>query len=213
MNRAQIIDHTLLKADASKTEITQLCIEAIELEMGAVCINPKWVKTASEILADSQVKVCTVVGFPLGAATSESKAFETRQAVANGAAEIDMVIDLGAVKDGDWEHVEADIAAVVRASANNLVKVILETCLLTDAEIVKACKVAVAAGADYVKTSTGFSSAGATVHAVQLMRESVGSDFGVKAAGGIRTYQDYDEMVAAGASRIGSSAGKVLLGE
>lgn len=211
VKRTKIIDHTLLKPDATKAQVAQLCKEAKELEMGAVCVNPKWVKFATELLMDSDVKICTVVGFPLGANTTQVKAFEAAQAVAEGATEIDMVIDLGAIKDNDWEQVKSDIAAVVKESKGNIVKVILETCLLTDIEIKQACEAVMAAGADFVKTSTGFSTAGANSAVVRIMRETVGPDFGVKASGGIRTADDYDEMVKAGASRIGASAGKALL--
>ena len=213
MNKSKMIDHTLLKPDATRTQIEQLCAEAIEWEMGAVCINPTWIPTCSRLLAGSDVKICAVVGFPLGAMASEAKAYETTQAVAAGADEIDMVINIGAVKDGDWDLVESDISAVVNAAGKSLVKVILETCLLDDEEIVHACRSAVAAGADFVKTSTGFSTGGATVHAVELMRTTVGPSFGVKASGGIRTAADFNDMVSAGASRIGASAGKALIGE
>ncbi|TBW22279.1 deoxyribose-phosphate aldolase [Arcanobacterium bovis] len=208
-----MIDHTLLKPDATRAQVEQLCSEAIEWGMGAVCVNPTWIKTCAELLSGSDVNICTVVGFPLGAMTSEAKAYEAKDAVAAGATEVDMVINIGAVKDGDWALVEADIAAVVEASAGALVKVILETCLLTDEEIVRASEAAVKAGADFVKTSTGFSTGGATAHAVAIMRNTVGPDFGVKASGGIRTAADFNEMVNAGANRIGASAGKVLIGE
>ncbi|MFC5370469.1 deoxyribose-phosphate aldolase [Arcanobacterium bovis] len=213
MNKSKMIDHTLLKPDATRAQVEQLCSEAIEWGMGAVCVNPTWIKTCAELLSGSDVNICTVVGFPLGAMTSEAKAYEAKDAVAAGATEVDMVINIGAVKDGDWALVEADIAAVVEASAGALVKVILETCLLTDEEIVRASEAAVKAGADFVKTSTGFSTGGATAHAVAIMRNTVGPDFGVKASGGIRTAADFNEMVNAGANRIGASAGKVLIGE
>ncbi|WP_239539102.1 deoxyribose-phosphate aldolase [Arcanobacterium pluranimalium] len=208
-----MIDHTLLKPDATRAQVAQLCSEAIEWGMGAVCVNPTWITTCADLLQGSDVNICTVVGFPLGAMTTQAKACEAKDAVAAGATEVDMVINIGAVKDGDWALVESDIAAVVKASAGALVKVILETCLLTDEEIVRASQAAVAAGADFVKTSTGFSTGGATAHAVALMRDTVGPDFGVKASGGIRTAADFNEMVKAGANRIGASAGKVLIGE
>ncbi|WP_124054038.1 deoxyribose-phosphate aldolase [Arcanobacterium ihumii] len=213
MNKSKMIDHTLLKPDASHAQVAQLCSEAIEWGMGAVCINPTWIETCVELLAGSDVNICTVVGFPLGAMTSGAKAYEAKQAVEAGAVEVDMVINIGAVKDGNWDLVESDIAAVVDVSGSALVKVILETCLLTDDEIVRACEASVASGARFVKTSTGFSTGGATAHAVSLMRKTVGPDFGVKASGGIRTAADFNEMVNAGANRIGASAGKSLIGE
>lgn len=213
MSCSTMIDHTLLKPDATRQEIETLCRQAIEWKMGAVCVNGTWVRHCAELLADSDVNVCTVVGFPLGAMATKAKAFETSLAVEDDAREIDMVINIGAVKDGDWEAVESDIAAVVEASGSALVKVILESCLLTDEEIVRACQVSVAAGADFVKTSTGFSTGGASAHAVELMRATVGPDFGVKASGGIRTASDFQTMVSAGANRIGASAGKALIGE
>ncbi|MGL5914879.1 MAG: deoxyribose-phosphate aldolase, partial [Culicoidibacterales bacterium] len=177
----------------------------------SVCINPTWVKLTSQLLAESDVKVCTVIGFPLGANTPEVKAFETKDAIENGAQEIDMVINVGAAKAGDWALVERDIHAVVEAANKTLVKVIIETCLLTDEEKIKACFAAVAAGADYVKTSTGFSTGGATIADVQLMRETVGPDIGVKASGGVRSYEDMEAMVQAGATRIGTSSGVLLM--
>lgn len=213
MDKSKMIDHTLLKPEATRTQIEQLCSEAQEWGMRTVCVNTTWVPTCVELLKDSDVDVCTVVGFPLGAMATPAKAFETTYAVQAGAAEIDMVINMGAVKAGDWATVEHDIAAVVAAAGNAHVKVILETCLLTDAEIIRACEVSVAAGAHFVKTSTGFSTGGATTHAVELMRATVGPDFGVKASGGIRTAADFNAMVAAGANRIGASAGKALIEE
>lgn len=208
---SRIIDHTLLAPDATAEQIDALCQEAKDLHMGAVCVNPSRVPQCREALAGSDVTICTVIGFPLGATLSEAKAAETRAAVAAGAGEVDMVLNIGAAKDGDWDAVEADIRAVVEASGQALTKVILETCLLTDDEIRRACAAAKSAGADFVKTSTGFSTGGATVHAVALMRECVGQDMGVKASGGIRTAKDLAAMVAAGATRIGASAGKALL--
>ena len=208
---SRIIDHTLLAPDATAEQIDALCQEAKDLHMGAVCVNPSRVPQCREALAGSDVTICTVIGFPLGATLSEAKAAETRAAVAAGAGEVDMVLNIGAAKDGDWSAVEADIRAVVEASGQALTKVILETCLLTDDEIRRACAAAKAAGADFVKTSTGFSTGGATVHAVALMRECVGQDMGVKASGGIRTAKDLAAMVDAGATRIGASAGKALL--
>ncbi len=206
--RSQIIDHTLLNPAATDHDITRLCEEAIEYGFFSVCVNPYWVARASELTRGSAVKVCTVIGFPLGANTTATKVAETIDAVRNGADEVDMVINIGRALAGDWDAVESDIRAVVEAAGENtLVKVILETCLLTDDQIVEACRRAVAAGADYVKTSTGFSRGGAQPHAVSLMRETVGPQIGVKAAGGIRTLKDFDAMVDAGASRIGTSAG------
>ena len=208
---SRIIDHTLLAPDATAEQIDALCQEAKDLHMGTVCVNPSRVPQCREALAGSDVTICTVIGFPLGATLSEAKAAETRAAVAAGAGEVDMVLNIGAAKDGAWDAVEADIRAVVEASGQALTKVILETCLLTDDEIRRACAAAKAAGADFVKTSTGFSTGGATVHAVALMRECVGQDMGVKASGGIRTAKDLAAMVDAGATRIGASAGKALL--
>lgn len=212
MNNPGIIDHTLLKPDATESDIARLCDEAEELAMGAVCVNPKWVEFCARRLSKTNVKVCTVVGFPLGACTTDVKVFETEKAVAAGATEIDMVIDIGAVKEGDWETVRREIEAVKAAAGKNTVKVILEVCLLDEKQIIASSRAAVKAGADFVKTSTGFSSGGATVEAVKLMRKTVGENFGVKAAGGIRNAADYRAMVEAGASRIGASAGKALLG-
>lgn len=205
------IDHTLLKADATLEQIDQLLTEAKEYAFASVCVNPTWVKYAAEALADTPVKVCTVIGFPLGASTSAVKAFESQNAIQNGADELDMVINIGALKSGDFALVEEDIKAVVEASGNKLVKVIIETCLLTDEEKVKACQLAKSAGADFVKTSTGFSTGGATIEDVALMRKTVGPDMGVKAAGGTRSYQDAVAFLAAGANRIGTSAGVAIM--
>lgn len=188
MNIAGMIDHTLLKADATETEIRRITEEAKKYEFASVCVNPGWVKFCAEQLAGTKVKVCTVIGFPLGATTSAVKAFETKDAIANGATEVDMVINIGALKDGNNELVESDIQSVVDAAAGKaLVKVIIETSLLTDEEKVRACELAVKAGADYVKTSTGFSTGGATPEDVALMRKTVGESTGVKASGGVRS--------------------------
>jgi deoxyribose-phosphate aldolase len=212
-NVARMIDHTLLKADATKQEIAKLAAEAKEYSFASVCVNPAWVKTAAELLADTpEVKVCTVIGFPLGAATPETKAFEVKNAIENGATEVDMVINIGALKDKNDNLVEKDIRAVVEAARSKaLTKVIIETSLLTDEEKVRACELAVKAGADYVKTSTGFSTGGATVADIQLMRKTVGPDLGVKASGGVRSREDALAMIEAGATRIGASAGIAIV--
>ncbi|WP_047477490.1 deoxyribose-phosphate aldolase [Bacillus siamensis] len=208
MSIASQIDHTALKPHTQKADILQLIKEAKEYKFASVCVNPTWVKLAAEELKGTGVDVCTVIGFPLGATTSETKAFETKDAISKGATEVDMVINIGALKDGDDEAVEADIRAVVEAADKKaLVKVIIETCLLTDGEKERACRLAVSAGANFVKTSTGFSTGGATAEDIALMRKTVGPDIGVKASGGIRTKADVDSMIAAGASRIGASAG------
>lgn len=208
MELNQYIDHTLLKADARKEEITQLCQEAKDHHFMSVCVQPTWVAYSHDLLKDSSVKVCTVIGFPLGANTPEVKAFEAKEAVNQGAEEVDMVINLGAAKDGQWDFVQADIEAVVQAVPDHvIVKVIIETCLLTDEEQVKACQAAQRAKADFVKTSTGFSTGGATVEDVQKMRATVGPNMGVKASGGIRTKEDALAMVEAGANRLGASKG------
>ena len=211
---AKYIDHTLLKPDATEAQIEKLCAEAVEYGFASVCVNSCYASLATRLLEGSDVAVCCVIGFPLGACTTAAKAFEAADAAKNGAKEIDMVINVGAAKDGRWDAVEADIAAVVAAiEGRTLLKVIIETCLLTDEEKVEACKAAVRAGADFVKTSTGFSKAGATAADVALMRETVGPEIGVKAAGGIRTYRDAVAMIEAGASRIGASAGIAILAE
>ncbi|GKX52478.1 deoxyribose-phosphate aldolase [Budvicia aquatica] len=215
VNIAKMIDHTLLKADAKKEEILKLCGEAKQYGFKSVCINPGWVNVAAKALAGSDVEICTVIGFPLGANTPETKAFETGNAIANGATEVDMVLNIGALKAGDSDAVLADIQAVVdaaaRASKKVIVKVILETCLLTDAEKELACQLCVKAGADFVKTSTGFSTGGATVADIQLMRKTVGPDLGVKASGGVRSLSDVEKMMAAGANRMGASAGIAIV--
>jgi deoxyribose-phosphate aldolase len=206
---AKLIDHTLLKADASTADVQKLAKEAQKYHFASVCVNPSQVPIAFEVLKDTpNVKVCTVIGFPLGATSTESKVFETKIAIEQGATEVDMVIHLGALKQGDDTYVRNDIQAVVEeARGKALVKVILETSLLTEEQIIHACKLAVQAGADFVKTSTGFSTGGATVEAVALMRKTVGDQVGVKASGGIRSAEDVKAMVEAGANRIGASAG------
>ena len=202
------IDHTLLRQDAAKQEIEKLCAEAREHGFFAVCVNPCRVSLAKKLLASSDVRVCTVIGFPLGACKSEVKAFEADAAVRDGADEVDMVINVGLVKDGEWTLVQRDIEAVTAAvKGRALVKVIIEACLLTDEEKVLACKCAERAGADFVKTSTGFSRGGATVEDVLLMRGSVSIRLGVKAAGGVRSLDDAKKFIEAGAARLGASAG------
>lgn len=213
-NLAPYIDSTLLKPEASREQIAALCEEAKQYSFASVCTNPLWAGFVRERLAGSEVKTCVVVGFPLGASATEVKAFETRTAVDAGAQEIDMVIDIAAARAGERETLEPDIRAVAEAAhaGGALLKVIIETCLLDDDAKVLACEAAVAAGADFVKTSTGFSTAGATVADVRLMRATVGPDIGVKASGGIRTREDALAMVEAGATRIGASSGPALLG-
>lgn len=209
---AQMIDHTLLKPEATKEQIKTLCEEAKEYGFHSVCVNSSYVPYCAELLKDSGVAVCTVVGFPLGAMSTKGKAAETEIAVKDGATEIDMVIHVGMIKSKEWEYVSEDIKAVVAAAGEGvLVKVILETCLLTDEEIVEASKVAKAAGADFVKTSTGFSTGGATVKDVKLMREAVGPELGVKASGGVRDAAFAKEVIEAGATRLGASAGVAIL--
>lgn len=213
MNYSKYIDHTNLKQDATKDAIVKLCEEAKEHDFASVCVNPGWVPLCAKLLSGTDVKVCTVIGFPLGATTSATKAFETKDAVNNGAQEVDMVINVGALKGGDDEYVYNDIKAVVDASGDAHTKVIIETCLLTDEEKVKACELSVKAGADFVKTSTGFSTGGATVHDVALMRKTVGDKCGVKASGGIHTREEMLALIDAGATRIGASAGIALIKE
>lgn len=212
---ASLIDHTLLKPDATREEIEQLCREAAQFCFASVCVNPNWVSLCRERLRGSGVKVCTVIGFPLGAHLPDIKGYEARRAVEQGAEEVDMVLNIGALKSRDYALVEQDILGVVQAvGKDTVVKVILETSLLTRDEKVMGCTLAKAAGADYVKTSTGFAGGGATVEDVQLMRETVGPDMGVKASGGVRTRDDAEKMVAAGATRLGASAGvKIVRGE
>lgn len=208
MDFRKLIDHTALTSHTTQAGIKKLCYEAIKYKFCSVCINPAWVAFAKQLLQNSDVKVCTVVGFPLGANTSSVKAFEAKEAVVNGADEVDMVMNIGWAKEGKWAEVERDILTVTQAvSGKALVKVILETCLLTDEEIRQACQCALNAHADFVKTSTGFSTNGATVAVVKLMHECVGHRIGIKASGGIRTIEDVNNMVAAGATRIGTSAG------
>jgi deoxyribose-phosphate aldolase len=215
MNTAKLIDHTLLKAEATKEQLVKLCEEAREYGFASVCVNPVWVKTAAEELKGSNVKVCTVIGFPLGASTAAVKAAETADAIQNGAEEVDMVLAIGLLKSGEVESVEADIRAVVEAADSKaIVKVIIETSLLTEEEKVRACELSLRAGADFVKTSTGFSTGGATVEDVALMRKVVGDKAGVKASGCIRDLNDLRAMAEAGANRIGASSGvKIMNGE
>lgn len=211
MNVKKMIDHTLLKPETKKEEITKLCEEAKQFGFASVVVNPAWVKTASDMLKGTEVKTCTVIGFPLGANTPEVKAFEAKNAVENGATEVDTVINIGALKDKNDDLVERDIRAVVEAVRGKaLVKVIIEACLLTDEEKVRVCQLAVKAGSDYVKTSTGFSLHGATFEDVALMRKTVGSTIGVKASGGVRNHNDLKQMVEIGATRIGTSSGVAL---
>lgn len=209
---AHWIDHTLLKPDATQSEIEAICNDAREHNFASVCINPTWVPLAYKMLRGYEARVCTVVGFPLGATFPEVKAQETKSAIESGADEIDMVINVGALKSGDYALVEHDIRAVTRAAGRRLVKVILETCLLSDEEKVQASAISKKAGANFVKTSTGFSSGGATVKDVALMRQAVGSEMGVKASGGVRTYEEACKMVEAGATRIGASASVTIVG-
>ena len=204
---ARMIDHTILKPEAKGEDVKKICDEALEYKFASVCVNPTRVKEAYEILKGSEVKVCTVIGFPLGATTTNTKVFETKDAIANGATEVDMVINIGRLKDKDYDFVKEDIKSVVEAAKGKaLTKVIIETCLLTDEEKVIACKLAKEAGADFVKTSTGFSTGGATKEDIKLMRETVGSDLGVKASGGVRSLKDAEDMIENGATRIGASA-------
>lgn len=205
------IDHTLLKPEATYEKIEKLCEEAKEYNFASVCVNGYWVSTCAKLLKGTEVKVCTVVGFPLGAMTSKAKACETKEAIENGAQEIDMVMNIGAFKTGDYDKVKEDIEAVVSAADGHCVKVILENCLLTKEEIVKACQLCVEAKATFVKTSTGFSVSGATTEDVKLMRDTVKGKCKVKAAGGVRTYEDMEQMIKAGANRIGTSAGVKLM--
>ena len=207
MKMNKYIDHTLLKPEATQAMIDKLCAEAKEHDFASVCVNPYWVKRSAELLAGTDVKVCTVIGFPLGASTTDVKAAETRDAIRSGATEVDMVLNVGALKSGDLETVKADVAAVKQAAGDVLLKVILETGLLTDDEKETACKLCVEAGADYVKTSTGFGPGGATVEDIALMRKAVGANVGVKASGGVRDGEAALAMIEAGASRIGTSSG------
>ncbi|NRT80631.1 deoxyribose-phosphate aldolase [Clostridium beijerinckii] len=214
MNIAKYIDHTILKPEATVEDVKRLCREAKEYNFASVCVNGCYAKLVSSKLAGSEVKTCVVVGFPLGAMTKEAKAFETSQAIENGASEIDMVINVGALKSKDYKFVKEDIEAVVNAAKGKaLVKVIIETCLLTDEEKVKVCEIAKEAKADFVKTSTGFSTGGATKEDIALMRKTVGPDLGVKASGGVRDFKAAMEMINAGASRIGSSNSIAIVNE
>jgi len=212
---AQYIDHTLLKADATPEQIANLCAEAREHHFAAVCVNPCNIRQCTELLRGTDVHICSVVGFPLGATMPEVKAYETERVIWDGATEVDMVINIGALKGGDYALVQRDIEAVVHVAHRNraLAKVIIEAALLTDDEKVKACTLAKAAQADFVKTSTGFGPGGATLHDVELMRRTVGPDMGIKAAGGIRDYETAQQMIAAGATRIGASAGVKIVQE
>ena len=209
MNRnkiAKMCDHTLLKAFAEEKQIEVLCREVVENKVASVCVNPCYVAKAAQLLKGSDVRVCTVIGFPLGANTSDTKAFETRDAISKGAEEVDMVINVGALKSGHMDLVYEDIKAVVDAAAGVLTKVIIETCYLTDEEKREVCLLAKKAGADFVKTSTGFGTGGATAHDVRLMKETVGDSMKVKASGGMRTYEDVLPVLEAGADRLGVSA-------
>ena len=206
---AALIDHTLLRADATRADVEVLCREAVAYRFAAVCLNPTWIKVAARQLTSSGIAVCSVVGFPFGATTTDVKGYEARRAMFDGACEIDMVINVGALRSGEDRHVGRDIEAVTTVCAENgaLSKVIIEAALLTEDEKIRACRLAVAAGADFVKTSTGFGPGGATVADVALMRRVVGAGVGVKAAGGVRDLESLSALVAAGASRIGASAG------
>lgn len=209
MNYNKLIDHTLLAPTATKSQIEKLCQEAKDNNFASVCVNGDYVELASHLLnvENCDVKVCTVVGFPLGAMSTTAKVLEARQAIFDGADEVDMVINISWLKDKEYERLAYELGRMRRQCQNRVLKVILETCLLTDEEIVKACELCKEAGADFVKTSTGFSTGGATVHAVKLMRDTVGPDMGVKASGGVKTRKDLEDMVAAGATRIGTSHG------
>ncbi len=211
MNYANLIDDTNLHADALESDIVDLCNEAKEIGSASVCVNPDYIELCKKLLNGTNVKVCTVIGFPLGSMTTESKVFEAADAIKKGADEVDMVINISKLKDHHDEYVKNEISRIKEACGNRVLKVILECCLLSDEEIVRACKLSKEAKADFVKTSTGFSKHGATVKDVKLMRQTVGPDMGVKAAGGIRTPEELKEMVEAGATRIGASHGKNLI--
>lgn len=211
MEYNKLIDNTNLKQDATDKDIIDLCKEAKEYDFMSVCVNPSFIKLAKKELEGSNVKVCTVIGFPLGMNTTETKVFETKDAISKGADEIDMVINVGALKDHKNDYVKNEIFEIKKATGNKVLKVIIECCLLTDEEKVVVCKLAKEAGADFVKTSTGFSKWGAKVEDVKLMRQTVGKEIGVKAAGGVRTHQELLEMVEAGATRIGTSSGVKLM--
>ncbi len=211
MKTSKYIDHTILKADAVKEDILKICREAKEYDFASVCVNPCWIPVAKEALEGTDVKVCVVVGFPLGAMTTEAKVFETQDAVAKGADEVDMAFNIGMLKDGNDEYVTEEIRKIKEACGSHILKVIIETCLLTNEEKVRACIDAKNAGADFVKTSTGFSTAGATPEDVKLMKDTVGEGVKVKAAGGVRTKEDFEKMIKAGAERIGTSRGVSLM--
>lgn len=212
MNINKLIDHTALKPNTNKESILKLIAEAKTYDFASVCVNPYWVALAHQELKNTDVKVCTVIGFPLGANTTEVKVFETKDAIEKGAQEIDMVINIAMLKDKEYDYVENEIHQIVEAAKDKaIVKVIIETCLLTDEEKIKACELSQKAGADFVKTSTGFSTGGATVHDIALMRKTVGAEMGVKASGGVHTHEEALAMVEAGATRIGASAGVKLL--
>ena len=212
MNINKLIHHTALKPNTNKESILKLIAEAKTYDFASVCVNPCWVELAHQELKNTDVKVCTVIGFPLGANTTEVKVFETKDAIEKGAQEIDMVINIAMLKDKEYDYVENEIHQIVEAAKDKaIVKVIIETCLLTDEEKIKACELSQKAGADFVKTSTGFSTGGATVHDIALMRKTVGAEMGVKASGGVHTHEEALAMVEAGATRIGASAGVKLL--
>lgn len=211
MELAKYIDNTLLKPAATAQDIEKLCRESVEMGFASVCVNPVYVELAARLLAGSGVKTCTVIGFPLGANTSAAKAFEAEKAVEDGADELDMVLSIGALRAGNDKAVREDIEAVVQAGQGKLVKVIIETGLLTDEEKTRACTLAVEAGADFVKTCTGFSGGAANVHDIALMRATVGTDIGVKASGGVRTREDALALIEAGATRIGTSSGQAIV--
>ena len=212
MNINKLIDHTALKPNTNKESILKLIAEAKTYDFASVCVNPCWVALAHQELKNTDVKVCTVIGFPLGANTTKVKVFETKDAIEKGAQEIDMVINIAMLKDKEYDYVENEIHQIVEAAKDKaIVKVIIETCLLTDEEKIMACKLSKSAGADFVKTSTGFSTGGATVHDIALMRKTVGAEMGVKASGGVHTHEEALAMVEAGATRIGASAGVKLL--
>ena len=212
MNINKLIDHTALKPNTNKESILKLIAEAKTYDFASVCVNPCWVALAHQELKNTDVKVCTVIGFPLGANTTEVKVFETKDAIEKGAQEIDMVINIAMLKDKEYDYVENEIHQIVEAAKDKaIVKVIIETCLLTDEEKIKACELSQKAGADFVKTSTGFSTGGATIHDIALMRKTVGAEMGVKASGGVHTHEEALAMVEAGATRIGASACVKLL--
>lgn len=214
MISTKYFDHTILKADATEAQVAKICKEALENEFASVCVNQYYTKFVAEQLKGSDVKVCTVVGFPLGMSDTRVKAFETKAAIEDGAEEVDMVINVGALKDGKYDYVRNDIKTLKDVCGKEvLLKVIIETCLLTDEEKVKACELAKEAGADYVKTSTGFSTGGAKAEDVALMRKTVGEELGVKASGGIHTAEEAQAMIDAGASRLGTSATLAIIGK